>query len=87
LARRLGGTDEQLAALATGDGSAFEPAWSAALDYAAEATRAGGAVADATFDTLRAHWTQSQIVEITAVIGLFNLFNRFANALEIPPTR
>ena len=87
MARRLGGTEEQLAALAAGESSPFEPSWRAALDYAAQVTRGGGAVADTTFDALRAHWTQSEIVEITAVIGLFNLFNRFANALNIPPTR
>ena len=31
--------------------------------------------------------SEPQVVEITAVIGLFNYFNRFANALDIPPTR
>jgi alkylhydroperoxidase family enzyme len=87
LARRLGATEEQLGALAAGSPSPFDPSWRAALDYSAEVTRGGGAVTDATFDALRAHWSQPQIVEITAVIALFNLFNRFANALDIPPTR
>lgn len=44
-------------------------------------------VDDATFATLRAHWSAAQVVEITAVVTLFAYFNRFANALEIPPTR
>ena len=42
---------------------------------------------DRNFADLRSHWDSAQIVEITAVIGLFNYFNRFAIALEIPPTR
>ena len=42
---------------------------------------------DEVWTALSAHWSPPQIVEITAVIALFALFNRFANALEIPPTR
>ncbi len=46
-----------------------------------------GHVTDAHFAELAAHWTAAQIVEITAVIALFNYFNRFADALAIPVTR
>ena len=42
---------------------------------------------DETFADLRAHWDDAQIVEITAVVALFNYFNRFANALHVPVTR
>jgi len=31
-------------------------------------------------------WTPSEIVEIAAVAGLFNYFNRFNDALGVPPT-
>lgn len=35
---------------------------------------------------LRRRWTEEQVVEIAAVAGLFNYFNRFNNALGVPPT-
>jgi alkylhydroperoxidase family enzyme len=87
LARRLGGTEEQLAALATGDVSGFEPAWRVALDYAAHMTPTGCTVSGDAYAALASHWQPPQIVEITAVAALFNYFNRFAIALEVPVTR
>jgi alkylhydroperoxidase family enzyme len=87
LARRLGASDEQLAALGTGDLSGFEPAWAAALDYAAHMTPTGATVSGDAYAALASHWEPSQIVEITAVAALFNYFNRFAIALEVPVTR
>jgi uncharacterized peroxidase-related enzyme len=87
LAKQYGATDAQIAALAEGDATAFDPAWRAALEAAGEATSGGGRLADATFDRLAAGWTEEQIVEIVAVIGVFNYFNRFANMLDIPITR
>ena len=87
MARRLGATDEQIAALARGDVSGFEPAWAAALAYAAHMTPTGATVSGDAYDALAAHWEPAQIVEITAVAALFNYFNRFAIALEVPVTR
>ena len=78
--------DEQLAAVAGDDLRIFEPAWRAALEVANDMTRHGGVVADDHFAELAAHFATDQIVEITAVIALFNYFNRFANALNIPVT-
>jgi uncharacterized peroxidase-related enzyme len=86
LVQRLGGTAEQVAALAAGDYAGFEPAWAAALAYATEIAPTGGRVADDTFARLAAHWQTPQIVEITAAATLFSYFNRFANALRIPIT-
>jgi uncharacterized peroxidase-related enzyme len=86
LVERLGGSAEQVAALATGDYSMFEPAWATALAYAAEIAPTGGRVSDETFALVAAHWQPPQIVEITAAATLFSYFNRFANALRIPIT-
>jgi alkylhydroperoxidase family enzyme len=87
LARRLGATEEQIRLLGDGDVSLFEPAWRAPLRAAAEMTTGGGRLADDTYRALDADWNAAQIVEIVAVVGLFNYFNRFANALQIPPTK
>jgi alkylhydroperoxidase family enzyme len=87
LARRLGASEEQIAALAAGDVSGFDPAWSAALAYAAHMTPTGATVSGDAYAALASHWEPPQIIEITAVAALFNYFNRFAIALEVPVTR
>jgi alkylhydroperoxidase family enzyme len=86
LARRLKVPEEQLDAVARDDLAVFEPAWRAALEFANDLTRPGGVVADERFAELARHFTTEQIVEVTAVIALFNYFNRFANGLNIPVT-
>ena len=87
LAKRHGASSAQVDALAIGELSGFDDAWRAALEVADEMTSGGGQVSDARYARLAAAWRPEQIVEIVAVVGLFNYFNRFANALEIPITR
>ena len=50
-------------------------------------TPSRGRPSGSTWEALAAHWRESQIVELVSVAALFNYFNRFAEALEIPPTR
>jgi len=87
LARRLGATDAILDEIGLAIYRNLEPAWASALRYADAMTPTASVPSDTIFADLRSHWDSAQIVEITAVIGLFNYFNRFAIALEIPPTR
>ena len=87
MARRLGATTEQLSALERREYEALEPAWRDALGYADAITPMGGRADDTLFGSLASAWSAAQIVELTSVIGLFNYFNRFAEALDIPPTR
>jgi alkylhydroperoxidase family enzyme len=87
LARRQGATDAQLDAIARAEYDTFDPAWRSALRYADEMTPTPGIVSDATFAELASHWNPTQIIEITAVICMYNFFNRFAHALDIPVTR
>jgi alkylhydroperoxidase family enzyme len=87
LARRLGAPDAQIAALRAGDLSSFDPAWAAAIAYAAHMTPTGASVSGDAYAALASHWKPAQIVEITAVAALFNYFNRFAIALEVPVTK
>jgi AhpD family alkylhydroperoxidase len=54
----------------------------AALAYAEEATRSK-AVSDATFETLRKHFTEREIVEITWVNAFQNFFNLLNRPLGI----
>jgi alkylhydroperoxidase family enzyme len=86
LARRLKVSDAELAAVEHDELAIFEPAWRAALEFANDVTRGGGVVADDRFAALAEHFTTEQIVEVMAVIALFNYFTRFANGLNIPVT-
>jgi uncharacterized peroxidase-related enzyme len=81
--RKAGITEDEIRALEAGQDDVFPPAERAAIAYARELTRT--AHADATTAELRAHYTDEQIVEITLVIGISNLTNRFNNALGILP--
>ena len=70
-----------------GEYSGCQADWRAAFAYADAVTPTGGRADEACFAELRRHWSAAQVVEITAVVGLFNYFNRFAEALDIPVTR
>ncbi|HET8852173.1 MAG TPA: hypothetical protein VFN02_06575 [Ktedonobacteraceae bacterium] len=58
-----------------------------ALRFAEIMTTDARDVDEALWDELQAHFDDGELVELATVIGLFNLFNRFADALQIlPPT-
>ncbi len=83
-ARRLRVPAEKLGA--TGDptpSALFSPAEQAALAYATEVTAVGARVADDTFTTLRQHFSEREIVELTVAIAAENMFNRLNAPLEI----
>jgi alkylhydroperoxidase family enzyme len=42
---------------------------------------------DALFARLREHYDEGEIVEISAMAGLFNYFNRVNDALRMQPTK
>ena len=84
MARQLGYTEEEIDALARSqETTLFEPAVKAALLYAEKMTRDAHTVTDAMFADLRRHYTDTQILELTCVIGLTNYWNRFTTALRI----
>lgn len=87
MARRLGATEQVIAALERGDLASLSEADAAAIRYAEVVTPTGSTVDDVVYEGLARHWAPEQIVEITAVIALFNYFNRFAEALHVPVTR
>ncbi len=65
----------------------LDAATKAALRFAGQMTCASHALEDTVFAALRQHFDEAAVVEIAAVVGIFNYFNRFNNAFEIPPTR
>jgi alkylhydroperoxidase family enzyme len=82
-ARKAGITEDEIRATEAGNDEPFPPAERAAIAYARELTKT--AHAESTSAELRAHYTDEQIVEITLVIGISNLTNRFNNGLGILP--
>ncbi len=65
----------------------FTPAERAALSFAERMTTDAHGVDEEVWAELRAHFDEGQIVELAAVIGLFNYFNRFNDALRVPVTQ
>ena len=64
----------------------FTPDEQVALRYAEQITLDAKEVDDDLWNDLRAHFSEEQIVELTAVAGLFNFFNRFNDALQVDIT-
>ena len=83
----MGADDRLIVALERGDLTVLSEADASAVRYAERMTPTGSTVDDSVYEGLARHWAPEQIVEITAVIALFNYFNRFAEALQVPVTR
>ena len=87
LARQLGVAEELLDALYHIDEHRhlFSERELVAIRFAEIATTSARDVDEALWDELQAHFDDGQLVELTSVIGLFNFFNRYADALQIRP--
>lgn len=58
------------------------PAYDAVIAYV-DAMTVSVEVSDHVVDALRAHYTESEIVEITATIAVYNMVSRFLVALDV----
>lgn len=65
----------------------FTDAEKAALAYAQQLTLDAHGIDDALFARLREHYDEGEIVEISAMAGVFNYFNRVNDALQMEPTK
>ena len=84
LARQIGYTEEEIAALGrVAESDAFDAPFRIALLYAEAMTRDAHRVDGKMFEEMRAHYSNSEILEITSVVGLTNYWNRFTTALRI----
>lgn len=87
MARRFGTTEEELAALERSDLTVFTLRERTALEFAEKLTLDSNQVGDDLFRELRSFFNEGEIIEIAAVAGIFNYFNRVNNALQMEPTR
>ncbi len=85
MARQLGVDDTLLDALYHIDTHRhlFTAREIAALRYAEIMTTSARDIDEELWDTLQSHFDDGELVEITTVIGLFNFFNRYADALKL----
>lgn len=65
----------------------FTPAERAALALAERMTTDARGVDEDIWADLREYFDEGQIIELAAVIGLFNYFNRFNDALKVDITK
>jgi alkylhydroperoxidase family enzyme len=88
LAKQLGASEELLDAMYNIDEheDLFTPAERAALAFAERMTTDAHGVSEDIWINLSDQFDDDQIIELAAVIGLFNYFNRFNDALKIPVT-
>lgn len=78
-------TAGQIAALDSGENSSlFQPAHRALLAYT-RAMTVDIEVGDAVFARLKQHYNDQQIVELTVLIGAYNMHTRVGRALRLDP--
>ncbi len=89
MAKQLGASEQLLDAMYNIDRQEgmFTPAERAALALAERMTTDARGVDEDIWADLREHFDNGQIIELAAVIGLFNYFNRFNDGLHVDITR
>jgi uncharacterized peroxidase-related enzyme len=88
IARKLGWTETQIETLHDSAGSKeFTEREMVAIHLAEVMTLDAHSYSEAEFARLRSFYSEGEIVELMAAIGLFNYFNRFNDLLEMEPTK
>ena len=78
-----GGAEKLGEVLAWRDSKLFSPMERAALEYAERITTTGQKVDDALFAELKKHFSEAEIVELTAAIAMENFRSKFNPPLGI----
>lgn len=87
ICRKLGWTDEHLGSMADRSLDIFGERERVAIHLAEAMTLNAHSYTAEDFATLRQHFSEGEVVELLASIGLFNYFNRFNDLLEMEPTQ
>jgi uncharacterized peroxidase-related enzyme len=88
ICKRLGWSDMQLEALKdAAPSSEFSEAEKVAIHLAESMTLYPHGYTDEDFSRLRSFYSEGEVVELMAAIGLFNYFNRFNDLLQMEPTQ
>jgi len=81
IAKGLGISEDPLHMLQ--DTENLKPSYACALEYLNAIFEDSNKISDSMFDKLRKHFTESEIVELTFLIGYINMLNWFNNALQV----
>ena len=81
IAGHTGITEDELAALRTGDAGAFDGADRAAVAFAVAVERCQ--VDDAAWATARRHFSDVELVDLAMLAGFYGLASRFVLALDV----
>jgi uncharacterized peroxidase-related enzyme len=88
IARNLGWSEVQIEALHDAAGSEeFSEREKVAIHLAEVMTLNAHGYSEVEFARLRSFYSEGEVVELMAAIGLFNYFNRFNDLLEMEPTQ
>lgn len=84
MAKMAGIKDEQLKAWENGKlDEAFSENEKAVIEYARQITLDAENVSEELFQRIKSHFSDSEIVNLTLIIGLMNVFNRFNGAIGV----
>lgn len=84
MAKMAGLKDEQLRAWETGKlEGVFSDQEKTIIEYARQVTKDAEGVSDELFKRLSSYFTETEIVNLTLIIGLMNVFNRLNGALRV----
>ncbi|HZL25238.1 MAG TPA: carboxymuconolactone decarboxylase family protein [Acidobacteriaceae bacterium] len=85
---KLGWSPEHIEALKSWrDSPLFSEAEKEAIHLAEAMTNASHEYTDADMARLRRFYSEGEVIELMAAVGLFNYFNRFNNLLQMEPTK
>ncbi len=88
ICRKLGWTDQQLGAMEDSiEAGGFTEREQAAIHLAEVMTLNAHGYTAEDFSRLRSFYSEGEVVELMAAVGLFNYFNRFNDLLEMEPTK
>ena len=88
LAKKLGWTDEHIAALHhAAESDLFSEREKAAILLAETMARDAHTCSDEQFAQLRQHFDEGEVVELVTAMGLFHYFNRANDLLRMEPTK
>ncbi len=87
MAKRAGVSEQQLADLGNEKSALLDDREKLALRFAEHMTLNSAEIPDEFFGDLKNHFTVGAIIELATVVGIFNYFNRFNNALKVDITK
>jgi uncharacterized peroxidase-related enzyme len=85
ISAKMGFTTDEIAEIGRPETAAISEAEKAALAYSEALTVNPSDISDDIYGQLANHYSDSQIVEITAIAALYNMINRFNEALKLDP--